>query len=148
MSIRQPNDVGAGGEAFAVREDPHEAGAGALGEIGEHLAGRPVAIGEEYQAGRQARRPNAVRLQVGLESVVEQHQAGEVKPLEQRERHDGIARIGDAGLGVHRAEQRTQACLLAGRDRRDHHEVVLRRHAQNCRQKSIRRSLAQYTLPR
>jgi hypothetical protein len=45
-------------------------------------------------------------------------------------------------------QERAQGRLLAGRDRCDHQEVVLRRHGQNFRQKSISRSLAQYTLPR
>ena len=131
-----------------MREDARQARTGALCQIDEHFVGRAVAVAEEGKAGRQALRLDPVRAQVGLQGVVEQHQAGEVKALEERERNDGIARVGHPGLGVHRVQQRAQGRLLAGRDGCDHQEVVLRRHAQNFRQKSMSRSLPQYTLPR
>jgi hypothetical protein len=96
------------------------------------------------RASRSAARGlDAVDLHVDLQRVVEHDQPREVQLLERAERNERVARIGDARRRVHRRQQRAQRRLLAGGDRRDHHEVVLRRHAQNCRQKSIRRSLAQ-----
>ena len=148
MRAHPGEHVGAGGEARAVTEDPRQPGARALRQLGEGVIRRPVAVADECKIGRQARRLDAVRPQVDLERIVEHDEAGEVQPLEGPERHDRIARVGHSGRRIHRAQQRAQVRLPAGRDRRDHHEVVLRRHAQNCRQKSIRRSLAQYTLPR
>ncbi len=140
--------VGAGGEACAVTEDPRQPGARALRQVGERVVRRSVAVADECEIRRQAWRLDAVRPQVDLERIVEHDEPGEVQPREGAERHDRIARVGHSGRCVHRAQQCAQVRLAAGRDRRDHHEVVLRRHAQNWRQKSIRRSLAQYTLPR
>ncbi len=128
MRAQPRQQVGAGGEAFAVAEDSCQPGPGALCQVGQHLVGRSVAIADEDEAGGQVLRLDAVHAQVGLQGIVEQRQAREMEALELRERNDAVVRVGDARLGVHRVQERAQGRLLAGRDRRDHQEVVLRRH--------------------
>jgi hypothetical protein len=117
--------VGTGSEAFAVREDLAQAVSGTLRELGEQFARWPVAIAEQGQAGRQAEPRLAMGFEVGHQRIVQQHQAREVQALEHAERQHGVVRVGHAGLGVHRTQQRTQGSLAPGRERRHHHEVRL-----------------------
>ena len=106
-----------------------EPGAGECRQLRQHRLGRTVAVAEEHQPNRQIVDRHAILPEIIQRLVVQDHEARHMQPIEARERHQRIVRIDHAGSRIHRRQQRAQPGLLAGRDRRRHHEVRLRRHA-------------------
>ena len=137
-------------EAFAMPEQPRQPRPRALGEIGEHLVLRPVAVADEDEAGLQSLRLDAMRAQVGLQGVVEQRQARKWSLSNCAERRGcrcaGRPSRAAAFIDSPGAHARpTSLPAATGATTRKWSCGVM---PQNFRQKSIRRSLAQYTLPR
>ncbi len=72
-----------------------------------------------------------------------------MQPVELPEGNQSILRVDDAGTAIHGRQQLAEIVDPIGRDRRQHHEVGLRRHELgNCSAKWIVLSLFQYTRPR
>jgi hypothetical protein len=138
-----------------VREDAPQARARLLGEFFQLLVHRPVAFADEAKVQRRHRWPRqAEGIEVGHGGIGQQREACEMQALEQGERHERVFRVGHAFLPVHAGQHPAQRLFAALRHLRHHREGRLGGHRkrpcriQNSRQKSISRSLPQYTLPR
>ncbi len=145
MLPHEGQNVVARPEAFAMREELCQPGAGAIRQLPQEGIGAPIHVAEQRQIVGIRGRRDSIRGYVAEGVIAQNANPREMQPLEGAKGDQGVLRIGMSGLGVHPLEERGQFVVGFRAYRHHHEECRLRRHdeAEKSKLKLINRFLAQ-----